>query len=87
MGAAAARMLRALVRRATEGDTEALEQLVKLEALTSTALTVAMVQAHDWADYSWTQVATAVGTTRQAARQRAERGKLFPDPAQEWLLG
>lgn len=76
VGAMVRRMVRALVRRAAEGDTEALEQLAQLEAELPTATTcaVAMMQAGtDGNAYSFTELANVLGTSRQAARQRAGR--------------
>lgn len=70
IGAMAGRMLNALIRRAAEGDTEALEELVKLQTLASAALTAAGAAAHDERGYSWAMLAAATGTTRSAASQR-----------------
>ncbi len=63
------RMFRALVARAAEGDTEALEVLADLEKASTAALGEAMRAAHA-RGYSWTELADLVGVTRQAARQR-----------------
>lgn len=70
VGAAVRRMVRALVVRAGEGDTEALEQLAELEGFTRDATTAAVVVAHDTAGYSFTELGRVLGITRQAARQR-----------------
>lgn len=70
LGEAVVRMLRALVTRAADGDTEALEQLARLEELAPLATTLAMRLGHDKAGYSYTQLGGVLGTTRQAARQR-----------------
>lgn len=70
LGGAALRMMRALVRRAAEGDTEALEQLQRLEEAASVQLGVAALRAHREAGYSWTEIARVLGISRQAARQR-----------------
>lgn len=86
VGAACARMLRGLVDRAREGDTQALEELATLERTAGAALTVAMDLAHREAGYSWTQVADALGTSRQAARQRGElRVHLVPAGLRAWF--
>jgi hypothetical protein len=71
VGSAAARMVRALVRRAGEGDTEALEQLRMLDELTTQAVSTALRRMHDEAGYSWAELARVTGTTRQACSQRA----------------
>jgi len=70
LGAMVGRMLRALARRAAEGDLEAVEQLAALETTVAEQLRAAATVAHDTAGYSWTEIARATGTTRQAARQR-----------------
>lgn len=89
LGAAVFRMVRALVRRAAEGDTEALEQLAACERLTNAAVTVAMEHAHDGGEaspglYSWTELGEVMGTTRQAARQRVTSGRV-PGALREYL--
>ena len=71
VGDAILRMLRALVTRAAEGDTEALEQLARVEVLSRRAMAVGGRLAHDEAGYSFTELADVLGTSRQAARQRA----------------
>ena len=72
VGAALQRMVKALIRRAGEGDTEALEQLIALDELTRQAVGDALRQMHDGpADYSWTYLATVTGTSRQACQKRA----------------
>lgn len=72
VGAMVRRMVRALVRRAAEGDTLALEELATLEDLVPVAVTVAGHRMHTSAGgyYSWSEVAAATGVTRQAAHQR-----------------
>lgn len=69
LGAAVARMLNALIRRAAEGDQEALEALGTLEDLTRQATTSALTLARD--RYSLNELATVTGTSRQAVSQRA----------------
>jgi N-acetylglutamate synthase-like GNAT family acetyltransferase len=82
LGAMIRRMARALVRRATEGDTEALEQLAMLERELPTATSVALATMNQGEHgYSYTELARVVGTTRQAARQRAVRILVDDDTA------
>ena len=65
----AARVIRAHARRIAEGDVEGLAELVdlahELDAATQTA-----VNGLRTFGYSWTEIATRLGTTRQAAHQR-----------------
>lgn len=83
---AARRMVRGLVRRAAEGDTFALEALVELEAEVPTAvnLAVSLMQSGERMTgnrsdgYSFTELGAVMGTSRQAARQRAARVVLAP---------
>jgi len=71
IGAMMGRVCRALVRRATDGDLLALEELAALERAVSGYLGDAARGAHDGeAHYSWTEIAYALETTRQNARQR-----------------
>jgi hypothetical protein len=72
VGQAARRFVRALVARAEEGDTEAIEQLVETQHETTQAITAAG-QALSRAGYSYTDLARLLGVTRQAARQRFAR--------------
>lgn len=68
LGDAIVRMLRGLVTRASEGDTEAVEQLARIDQLTGPAKALGLRLA--WhAGYSWTQLGDALGVSRQAARQ------------------
>lgn len=87
LGAAASRMTRALIRRAQEGDTEALEQLVALEALVSASVQQAghlMWQGGGGA-YSWSELAAVLGVTRAAV---AKRFRTRPSAAHMmWLAG
>jgi predicted transcriptional regulator len=65
-----ARMMAALVRRATAGDLFALEALANIRAGVSYSLAAAARGAHDGpARYSWTEIAAELGISRQAARQ------------------
>lgn len=70
VGAMVGRMLRALARRAADGDLLAIEQLVALDEVLDEQLVAGMAGAHDFG-YSWTEIGAAAGVTRQAARQRA----------------
>lgn len=76
LGGAARRMMRALVRRAAEGDTEALEQLASLQLELQAAIQAAGKLMHsgermaDGKGYSFTELADVLGISRQAARQR-----------------
>lgn len=76
LGSASRRMMRGLVVRASEGDTEAIEQLVELQAAVTEALGQAVAGAREGAGYSWAELAPLLGTTRQAAQQRF--GKATP---------
>lgn len=79
IGAMVRRMVRALVRRAAEGDTEALEELARLEGELPAAITVAgklMASGERMAldqSYSYTELGDVLGISRQAARQRFSR--------------
>ncbi|HEX7873964.1 MAG TPA: hypothetical protein VF475_13700 [Sphingobium sp.] len=69
------RMFRALVRRSAEGDLEAVEALARL----SRSCEAATREAGDAAwrhGYSYTQLADALGVSRQAARQRFTKKEL-----------
>lgn len=85
VGAMVGRMLRALVRRAAEGDTEALEQLAHLEDLAAAATTLALVRANVDAGYTFGELASVTSTSRQAVRQRVGRFARLPGPAVEFL--
>lgn len=90
LGAMVARMVRALVRRAAEGDTIALEELARLEDLVPEAVTVAghvMHASHTDAPrshYSWGELAQVTGVSRQAAHRR--HGRLPDTDTARWLL-
>lgn len=79
IGGMVRRMMRALVRRAAEGDTEALEQLASLTDESRYAQTAAIIlmqsgerMAGD--GYSFGHLAGVLGVTRQATRQVAVYG-------------
>jgi len=69
LGAMVGRMLNALIRRAAEGDTEAVEQLARLEPLARQAHTSALAESRRFG-YSLAELARVTGTTRQAVSQR-----------------
>ena len=71
IGAMIGRMLNALVRRAADGDWEALEALAEIERTAPAAMTAGLIVARD--DYSLAQLADVVGTTRSAVSQRTTR--------------
>lgn len=71
LGDAIVRMMRGLVARAGEGDTEAVEQLARVERLAPVATSMGGRLAHAQAGYSYTDLGRVLGVTRQAARQRA----------------
>lgn len=71
LGDAIVRMMRGLVTRAAHGDTEAIEQLARIEQLAPVATSLAGRLAHDHKGYSYTELGAVLGTTRQAARQRS----------------
>lgn len=91
LASAARRMMRALAVRATEGDTEAIEQLAELRDELDAALGAAVAGARERMGYSWAEVAALVDTTRQNAQQRW--GDAQPLPVFEcehgcsWLFG
>jgi hypothetical protein len=71
IGAMLDRVCRALVRRATDGDLLAIEELALLERTVTDHLRDAARGAHDGdAHYSWTEIGIALGVSRQNARQR-----------------
>lgn len=65
------RMLNALVKRAAEGDWEALEALAELEGTAPAAMTAALCEAREV--YSLAELAGVVGVTRGAIQQRTRR--------------
>lgn len=73
VGAACARMMRALVVRSAEGDLEALEQLAALSLLAPEAVTLAGNLAYVQAGYSHGLLAKWLGISRQASAKRFGR--------------
>jgi hypothetical protein len=63
------RVIRAYARRVATGDVEALTDLVGLATQLDTAILQA-VSGLRACGYSWTEIATRLGITRQAAHQR-----------------
>jgi hypothetical protein len=69
-----ARMTRALVRRAGEGELEALEALRELRDAMPELTASAILAAHQGpGQYSYGEIGRWLGMTRQAARELAER--------------
>lgn len=74
----ALRVIRALVRRAESGDTEALEQLQMIEALAQSATGEALTRMQAGSGsvsqpYSWAELGEAMGVTRQTAHERSRK--------------
>lgn len=63
------RILRAAGRRVAAGDVDALPALAALSAELDTAIADAVTGLRG-AGYSWAEIATRLGVTRQAAQQR-----------------
>lgn len=63
------RIIRAHARRVAAGDVEALTDLVALSAAVDQAITDAVIGLRAFG-YSWTEIATRLGITKQAAQQR-----------------
>lgn len=71
LGKASARMMAALVRRASEGELEALEELDRLQGVLQAALAEAVTGYRQGpAEASWANVGDALGVSRQAAQAR-----------------
>lgn len=78
MAAMMCRVARGLVRRANEGDLEALSALADVDAAVGEAIVAAARALHYGPKaYSWMEVGRELGVTRQAAQKR------FMDAAQE----
>lgn len=65
----AKRIIRAYGRRVADGDVEALPELIALTDELDAAAAAAVTQLRDLG-YSWAEIASRVGITRQAAQQR-----------------
>jgi hypothetical protein len=74
VGDAVVRMLRGLVRRAGEGDTEAVEQLRRLDNLTGSALCLGLLSATR-AGYSTRELGRVMGTSGVAVVKRLDVGR------------
>jgi len=71
LAAAAIRMMRALARRAGDGELEALEALAMMQDVANVQLGAAVAGYREGpAQASWTTIGDALGMSRQAARQR-----------------
>ena len=65
----ARRVLRAYARRIADGDIDAIVELNDLAAEVETALGKAIIALH-LLGYSWAEIGSRLGVTRQAAHQR-----------------
>jgi hypothetical protein len=65
----ATRIIRAHARRIASGDVDGLADLLRLANELDTATQTAVTGLRQFG-YSWTEIATRLGTTRQAAQQR-----------------
>jgi hypothetical protein len=65
----ASRVIRAHARRISEGDVDGLADLLALRDELDTATQVAVTGLRSFG-YSWNEIASRLGTTRQAAQQR-----------------
>ena len=73
IGAMIGRMMNALIRRAAEGDQEALEALAEIEGLAPNATNAALALAHARAEYSFAELSAVTCTSRAAVQQRVAR--------------
>ena len=69
----ARRVLRAYARRVADGDVEALTLMLGLSAEIDTAIAQAVTGLRG-SGYSWAEIGSRLGITRQAAQQRWEPG-------------
>ena len=65
----ARRVLRAYARRVADGDVEALTVMLGLSAEIDTAISQAVTGLREFG-YSWAEIGSRLGITRQAAQQR-----------------
>ena len=65
----ARRILRAYARRVADGDVEALTLMLGLSAEIDTAISQAVTGLREFG-YSWAEIGSRLGVTRQAAQQR-----------------
>lgn len=79
VGAAILRMMNGLIRRAADGDTEAIEALAEVEAFAPRATGAALTLAHHGKTatdgYSFAELAAVTGTSRAAVQQRVARAE------------
>jgi hypothetical protein len=73
-GAFARRVMRAYGRRVADGDIEALSELVALGDQVEAAIRDAVIGLREYR-YAWSEIASRLGVTRQAAQQRWGRGE------------
>ena len=66
----ARRILRALGRRVGAADVEALPDLVALEGEVHAAVRAAVTELRNRHGYSWSEIASRLGVSKQAAQQR-----------------
>lgn len=79
LAAAAIRMMRALARRAGEGELEALEALSMLQDSVQLQLGAAVAGYRESpVQASWTQVGEALGVSRQSAHERFSQATVAP---------
>ena len=71
MGQMVGRVLRSLVKRAEQGDMDALETLVAVQdyAAIEARRAARALRGEEWG-YSWSDIGNALGITKQAAQQR-----------------
>jgi len=69
----AVRVIRAHARRVADGDVDALADLLRLAVEVDTATQTAVTGLRTFG-YSWGEIASRLGTTRQAAQQRWGKG-------------
>lgn len=69
MGAMLRRMIRAMSRRAVNGELEALGVLRELRWQIDAAIAEGAQGAHEAFGFTWTEIGNELGITRQAARQ------------------
>lgn len=81
------RIARSMVRRAADGDLDALSALVAMSAALDDAARQAGAALHEEPlAYSWTEIADHLGISRQAARQRFGSDRKppgSPEPSQD----
>jgi hypothetical protein len=79
LAAAAIRMMRALARRAGEGELEALEALATLTDSAAMQLGAAVAGYREGpAEASWTDIGRALGMSRQSAHERWSQATVAP---------